>query len=104
MEARSPETARCSWPYQFITSPDARVDSTFELALNQVTPDSTIGGEKTKLPLKSGVIESSQAITTDMQKGVSSEQVEDTEARSQRTPASVKDYTKEARRKQATHR
>lgn len=74
------------------------------LDLNQVTPDSTIGGEKTKLLLKSGVIESSQAITTDMQKGVSSEQVEDTEARSQRTPASTKDYTKEARRKQATHR
>ena len=74
------------------------------LALNQVTPDSTIGGEKTKLLLKSGVIASSRAITTDMQKGVSSESVEDTEETNQRTPASAKDYTKEARRKQATHR
>ena len=74
------------------------------LDLNQVTADRTIGGEKTKLLLKSGVIASTQAITTDIQKGVSSEPVEDTEAPSQRTPASVKNYTKEARRKQATHR
>ena len=81
-----------------------RPDSSDPLDLNQVTPDSTIGGEKTKLPLKSGVVESSQTTTTDMQKGVSSEQVEDREAPSQSTSATVKDYTKEARRKQATYR
>ena len=65
-------------------------------------PDGIIGGEKTKLPVKSGVVESSQTTTTDMQKGVSSEQIEDRQTPSQRTSASAKDYTKEARGKQAT--
>ena len=78
--------------------------SSWPLVLNQATPDRTIVEEKTKLPVKSGVVESSQTTTTDVQKGVSSEPFEDTEAADEGPAASNEDYTKEACRKQATHR
>jgi hypothetical protein len=49
------------------------------------------------------VVELPDQTAKDIQKGVSSEQIEDTEAAAEGTAASIEDYTKEARRKQATH-
>ena len=46
--------------------------------------------------MKSGVVESSRTTITDVQKGVSSEQVEDTETADEGPAASNEDYTKEA--------
>ena len=73
------------------------------MAHGQTNPTAQSEGKK-KRPLKSGVIELTRAITTDTQKAVSSEPVEDTAASSQTPPASVAHYTKEARGKQATDR
>ena len=54
--------------------------------------------------MNSGVVELSQTTTTDVQKGVSSEQVKVREAAAKIISTATEDYTKEAGRKQATHR
>jgi hypothetical protein len=60
--------------------------------------------KKTKLPEKSLVIELPDQTAKDIQKGVSSEQIQDKDPPAKETAAATEDYTKEARRKQASDR
>jgi hypothetical protein len=58
--------------------------------------------KKTKLPEKSLVIELPDKTAKDIQKGVSTEQIQDKDPPTKEAAATTQDYTKEARRKQAS--